>query len=264
MAKQMWKAGNMLYPLPAVMVSCKREGEKPNIITVAWAGTICTNPAMVSISIRKERYSYDIIKDSGRFVINLVNEELVRQADWCGVRSGRDYDKFKEMNLTAREGSDPSMVLIGESPVNIECEVTEIKELGSHDMFIAKVINVWADEKYMDENGKFELNNSGLVTYSHGEYFLLGKKLGKFGYSVKKDGKKHQKSTVKVSQNKTDKTQRSHQQASHNNADKTQRSHQQASHNNAGKTQRPHQQASHNKTGRIKKSTSKVYRDSKR
>lgn len=186
MAKQMWKAGNMLYPLPAVMVSCERPGEKANIITVAWAGTICTNPAMLSISIRKERYSYDIIKESRRFVVNLVNENLVRQADWCGVRSGKDYDKFKEMKLTKEEGSMPLMPLIKESPVNIECEVTQIIELGSHDMFIARVICVWADEKYMNETGKFCLNDSGLITYSHGEYFALGKKLGKFGYSVKK------------------------------------------------------------------------------
>lgn len=186
MAKQMWKAGNMLYPLPVVMVSCEREGEKPNIITVAWAGTICTNPAMVSISIRKERYSYDIIKESGRFVINLVNDRLVKAADWCGVRSGRDYDKFKEMNLTRVDGSEEYMPLIAESPVNIECELTEIKELGSHDMFIANVKCVWADEEYMDENDRFMLNDSGLVTYSHGEYFGLGKKYGKFGYSVAK------------------------------------------------------------------------------
>lgn len=189
MAKQMWKAGNMLYPLPVVMVSCERKGEKPNIITVAWAGTICTNPAMVSISIRKERYSYDIIKESRRFVINLVNDKLVKAADWCGVRSGRDYDKFKEMKLTRTDGSEANMPLIAESPVNIECELVEIKELGSHDMFIAKVKCVWADEEYMDENDKFMLNDSGLVTYSHGEYFGLGKKYGKFGYSVAKKAK---------------------------------------------------------------------------
>ncbi|MDE6636388.1 MAG: flavin reductase family protein [Lachnospiraceae bacterium] len=186
MPKQMWKAGNMLYPLPVVMVSCEREGERANVITVAWSGTICTNPPMVSISIRKERYSYDIIKDSGMFVINLVNDKLVRAADWCGVRSGREHDKFKEMKLTRVDGSMPGMPLIKESPVNIECVVREIKELGSHDMFIADVKNVWADEKYMDETGKFCLNSSGLITYSHGEYFGLGKKYGKFGYSVRK------------------------------------------------------------------------------
>jgi len=186
MSKQMWKAGNMLYPLPAVMVSCERDDEKPNIITVAWAGTICTNPAMVSISIRKERYSYDIIKESKKFVINLVNDKIVRAADWCGVRSGRDFDKFKEMNLTRIDGSEPGMPLIKESPLSIECELEQILPLGSHDMFIAKVKCVWADESYMDEKGKFCLNDSGLITYSHGEYFGLGKKYGKFGYSVKK------------------------------------------------------------------------------
>ena len=185
MAKQMWKPGNMLYPLPVVMVSCK-ENEKDNIITVAWTGTICTNPAMLSVSIKKERYSYNIIKSSGEFVVNLVTDKLVYAADWCGVRSGKDYDKFEQMKITKQKAKYLSCPMIKESPVNIECRVDEIKELGRHDMFIAKVLNVWADEAYMDSNGKFMLNSSGLVTYSHGEYFMLGKKLGKFGYSVKK------------------------------------------------------------------------------
>ena len=185
MAKQMWKPGNMLYPLPVVMVSCK-ENEKDNIITVAWTGTICTNPAMLSVSIKKERYSYNIIKSSREFVVNLVTDKLVYAADWCGVRSGKDYDKFEQMKLTKQKAKYLSCPMIKESPVNIECRVDEIKELGSHDMFIAKVLNVWADKAYMDSNGKFMLNSSGLVTYSHGEYFMLGKKLGKFGYSVKK------------------------------------------------------------------------------
>lgn len=186
MSKQIWKPGNMLYPLPVVMVSCVRKGEKPNIITVAWAGTICTDPAMVSISIRKERYSYDIIKESGEFAINLVTDKLVRAADWCGVRSGSDYDKFKEMKLTAAKADTIDVPLILESPVNIECKLTEIKELGSHDMFIGKVTAVQVEDDYMDDSGKFNLNKTGLVTYSHGEYFGFGKKLGKFGYSVKK------------------------------------------------------------------------------
>lgn len=190
MAKQSWKPGNMLYPLPAVMVSCKREGEKPNIITVAWAGTICTNPAMVSISVRKERYSYDIIKESGEFVINLTTKELCKATDYCGVRSGRDVDKFKEMGLTAQESIHVKAPGIAESPVNIECRLVEVKELGSHDMFIAEVMGVTVDEKYLSETGKFELNSAELVAYSHGEYFLLGEKLGKFGYSVEKPGKK--------------------------------------------------------------------------
>ncbi len=185
MSKQLWKPGNMLYPLPVVMVSC-RCGEKDNIITVAWAGTICTNPAMVSISIKKERFSYDMIKESGEFVINLVTDRLVRAADWCGVRSGKDYDKFREMNLTKEKAETVDAPMIAESPVNIECVVEEIKELGSHDMFISRVTAVRAEEGYMDSKGKFMLNNTGLVTYSHGEYFMLGKKLGKFGYSVKR------------------------------------------------------------------------------
>ena len=192
MARQNWQAGNMLYPLPAVMVSCQRPEEKPNIITVAWTGTICSTPAMVSISVRPERYSYDIIKETGEFVINLTTEKLTYATDFCGVRSGRDIDKFKAAHLTPIPGVHVSAPLIEESPVNIECKVREIKELGSHHMFLADVVAVHADEKYMDETGRFHLNEAGLVSYSHGEYFKLGKKLGKFGYSVqkKKSGKK--------------------------------------------------------------------------
>lgn len=186
MKRQNWKAGNMLYPVPAVMVSCGRTGEKPNIITVAWAGTVCTSPAMVSISVRPERYSYDIIKETGEFVINLTTEELVYATDYCGVRSGRDVDKFAEMNLTPIPMDNVSVPGIAESPVNIQCKVTEIKELGSHHMFLAEVVGVSIDEKYMDETGKFNLNSSKLVSYSHGEYFTMGEKIGKFGYSVKK------------------------------------------------------------------------------
>ena len=185
-AKQQWKSGNMLYPLPAVMVSCKREGEKPNIITVAWAGTICSDPAKVSISIRPERYSYDIIKETGEFVINLTTEDLLFATDKCGVISGRDHDKFAEMNLTAQDSNMVSCPLIAQSPVNIECKVSQIIKLGSHDMFLADVLCVDVSEEYLDESGKFELNSTGLVAYSHGEYFALGEKLGKFGYSVKK------------------------------------------------------------------------------
>ncbi len=184
--KQKWRPGNMLYPLPAVMVSCKREGGKPNIITVAWAGTVCSSPAMVSISVRPERYSYDIIKETGEFVINLVTKELVYATDYCGVRSGREVDKFKEMHLTEQESSCVSVPGIAESPVNIECKVTEVKELGSHHMFLAEVVSVSVDDAYMNADGKFELNRSGLITYSHGEYFELGKKAGSFGYSVRK------------------------------------------------------------------------------
>lgn len=189
MSRQQWKPGNMLYPVPAVMVSCKRQDEKPNIITVAWAGTICTNPPMVSISIRPERYSYDIVKETGEFVINLTNEDLVYATDFCGVKSGKDVDKFKEMSLTPIDMEHVGAPGIGESPVNIECKVTEIKELGSHHMFLAEVVGVSVDEAYMSETGKFDLNLSRLISYSHGEYFALGRKIGKFGYSVEKKKK---------------------------------------------------------------------------
>lgn len=186
MSKQSWKPGNMLYPLPVVMVSCNRKGEKPNIVTVAWTGTICSDPAMVSISVRPERYSHDIIEETGEFVINLVTKDLTYATDYCGVRSGRDVDKFKELNLTPLPSKMIDAVGIEESPVNIECKVVEVKKLGSHDMFIAEVVNVTVDDRYMDENNKFNLNDSDLVAYSHGEYFTLGEKIGTFGYSVRK------------------------------------------------------------------------------
>ena len=189
MGKQYFKPGNMLYPLPAVMVSCQSDG-KPKIITVAWAGTVCTNPPMLSISVRPERYSYHILEESREFVVNLTTEQLVRATDFCGVRSGRDVDKFKEMNLTPLPSREISAPGIAESPVNIECKVREIMPLGSHTMFLADVVNVTVDDAYLNANGKFDLNASGLVTYSHGEYFLLGKKLGTFGYSVAKKKRK--------------------------------------------------------------------------
>lgn len=185
--KEFWKPGNMLYPLPAVMVSCQRPGEKPNIITIAWAGTVCSSPAMVSISVRKERYSYDIIRETGEFVINLVTKELTFAADWCGVKSGREADKFKVLNLTAQKMEHVLAPGIAESPVNLECKVSQVIPLGSHDMFIAEVAGVAVDTACMDEKGKFHLNDTGLIAYSHGEYFILGEKQGKFGYSVKKE-----------------------------------------------------------------------------
>ena len=185
-ARQVWKPGNMLYPLPAVMVSCALAGERPNIITVAWTGTVCSSPAMVSISVRPERHSYHMIRESGEFVINLTTEELVRAADYCGVRSGRDEDKFEEMRLTPLKASRVAAPLIGESPVNIECRVEQVLELGSHHMFLASVLAVDVDESWMNEKGKLELNKAGLAVYSHGEYFALGKRLGTFGYSVKR------------------------------------------------------------------------------
>ena len=191
----------MLYPLPAVMVSCQYPNEndpactkpelqgKPNIITVAWAGTICTNPPMLSISVRPERYSYHLIEKSGEFVVNLTTEALVRATDYCGVRSGRDVDKFKEMHLTPQLSCHIGAPGIAESPVNIECKVREIKPLGSHSLILADVVGVTIDDAYLTKTGKFDLNSTGLITYSHGEYFLLGKKLGTFGYSVKKSEK---------------------------------------------------------------------------
>ena len=187
-AKTSWRGGNMLYPVPAVLVSCQRPGEKPNLITVAWAGTVCSTPAMLSISVRKERYSYDIIRETGNFVVNLVNKDLVFAADYCGVKSGRDMDKFGEMKLTPQQSQHIDAPGITESPVNLECRVTQVIPLGSHDMFLAEIVGVTVDEKYMDEKGTFHLNDAGLVAYSHGTYFELGKKLGSFGYSVKKPG----------------------------------------------------------------------------
>ena len=187
MGKQNWKPGNMLNPVPAVMVSVTDKAGNNNIITVAWAGTVCTNPPMLSISVRPERFSYNMIKETGEFVVNLTTEELLRACDYCGVKSGRDVDKFKEMNLTAAPAVHlKGAPIIAESPVNIECKVKDVLELGSHHMFIAEVAGVQVSEKYMNETGKFELNKLGLVAYSHGEYFELGEKIGKFGYSVKK------------------------------------------------------------------------------
>lgn len=176
----------MLYPLPAVMVSCARPGGKPNIITVAWTGTVCSSPAMVSISVRPERYSYNIIKETGEFVINLTTETLTRAADFCGVRSGRDTDKFARMHLTAVPAEHVSAPLIAESPVNIECRVTQCIELGSHHMFLAEVLGVDVDSSYIDAKGRLRLDRANLMVYSHGEYFGLGKKLGSFGYSVRR------------------------------------------------------------------------------
>ena len=190
MSKQLWKPGNMLYPVPAVMVSCKRKDERPNIITVAWTGTVCSDPAMVSISVRPERYSHDIIENSGEFVINLVTDKLAEACDWCGVRSGRDYDKFMEMKLTEYRSDLMATPAINESPVNIYCRVVKSERLGSHDMFIGEVTGVTVDDAYMDEKGRFALESCGLITYSHGEYYALGRKLGKFGYSVKKHDNK--------------------------------------------------------------------------
>jgi len=186
MAKQVWRAGNMLYPLPVVMVTVADKAGNANIVTIAWAGTICSDPAMVSISVRPERHSHKMLMETREFVINLTTKELAFATDYCGVKSGRDIDKFKEMNLTPLPASQVSAPLIAESPVNIECKVTEVKKLGSHDMFMAEVVAVHADEKYMDEKGKFHLEWAEPIVYSHGTYFSCGEQLGTFGYSVKK------------------------------------------------------------------------------
>ncbi len=190
MAKQKFKPGNMLYPLPVVMVSvADKEGNK-NIITVAWAGTVCSNPPMVSVSIRPERFSHHMIMETGEFVINLTTKKLAYATDYCGVKSGRDIDKFKEMHLTAVPADVVSAPLIEESPVNIECKVTEVKKLGSHDMFVAEVVAVHADEQYMDEKKRFDLSKAQPIVYSHGEYLATGEKIGTFGYSVRKKKKR--------------------------------------------------------------------------
>jgi flavin reductase (DIM6/NTAB) family NADH-FMN oxidoreductase RutF len=186
MSKQSWKPGNMLYPLPAVLVSCQGKNTEPNLLTIAWTGTICSDPAMVSISVRPERYSYSLIRETGEFVINLTTKALVRATDYCGVVSGRDVNKWEKMNLTPCPSLEVKAPGIKESPVNIECRVEEIKELGSHHMFIARVVAVQADERYMDEKGRFCLADSEPIAYSHGTYYTLGEELGKFGYSVKK------------------------------------------------------------------------------
>ncbi len=190
MGKQIWKPGTMLYPVPAVMVSCGDFYGEKNILTIAWTGTINTNPAMTYISVRPERYSYDIIKKSGEFVINVTTEELAFATDFCGVRSGRDVDKFEKMKLTPEKASIVKCPIIKESPINIECKVKDVVCLGSHDMFVSEVVAVLADEKYMDETGKFNFEKSKPLCYSHGEYYGLGKYLGKFGYSVKKNKKR--------------------------------------------------------------------------
>lgn len=198
MSRQLWKPGNMLYPLPAVMVSTGDLKGKQNILTVAWTGTICTNPAMVYISVRPERYSYQMIKNTGEFVINLTTEKLVKVTDYCGVRSGKDVNKWKETGLTPGKAKNLEYApIIQECPVNIECRVTEVKELGSHHMFIAEVRGVQVDDVYMNKTNEFELNKTGLLAYSHGEYLSLGNTLGTFGYSVRKSTKGKKKSTGK-------------------------------------------------------------------
>ena len=185
--RQVWRPGNMLYPLPAVLVSTADLKRNANILTVAWTGTICSDPAMLYISVRPERYSYHMLKETGEFAVNLTTEKLAYAAEWCCVKYGMVVDKWKELNLTRGKAKELTYApVILESPVNIECKVTEIKELGSHHMFLAEVAAVQVDESYMKKNGKFELNSTGLLAYSHGEYRSLGKEIGRFGWSVKK------------------------------------------------------------------------------
>ena len=187
MAKQAWRGGNMLYPLPAVMVSCANRAGEKDIVTVAWAGTVCTNPPMLSISLRPERHSYHIIRESGEFVVNLVTSRLQRACDWCGVRSGRDYDKWAECHLTPAPSTALDLApAIAESPVSIECRVRDVLELGSHHLFLADVLAVQVEESLLDEGGRLDLARAGLTAYSHGEYFELGRRIGSFGYSVRK------------------------------------------------------------------------------
>lgn len=186
MSKINFKPGTMLNPVPAVMVSCGNK-EKSNIITVAWTGIVNSEPPMTYVSVRKERFSHDIIKESGEFVINITTEDLAFATDFCGVRSGRDLDKFKEMKLTPVPGEKVSCPVIKESPVNLECKVREIHEYGSHDMFVADIVNVQVNEELLDANGRIRLDQAGLLAYNHGEYFGLKKQpIGKFGYSVMK------------------------------------------------------------------------------
>ena len=204
MGKITWKAGTFIYPLPAVMVSCGNM-EKSNIITVAWTGIINTNPAMVYISVRPTRYSYNLIKEQGEFVINLTNRELAKATDWCGVKSGANVDKFKEMNLHKEKAEFVKCPMIKESPVSVECKVKEVKELGSHNMFIAEVLAIHPDEKYIDEKGAFDISKCDLIAYSNGYYYSLGKKIGKFGYSVmKKSTKKKLSKKENKEKNKKD------------------------------------------------------------
>lgn len=188
--KQDWKPGTMIYPLPAVLVSCGNETDGYNIVTVSWTGTLCTNPPMCYISLRPERYSHALVKKNMEFVINLTTKDMAFATDWCGVRSGRDHRKFEEMNLTPGPCTVVRAPLIEESPLCIECRVKEIIALGSHDMFIADVVNVRADERHLDaQTGKLELAESNPLVYVHGGYYELGAKVGKFGWSVEKKKK---------------------------------------------------------------------------
>ncbi|MEA4974694.1 MAG: flavin reductase family protein [Paludibacter sp.] len=182
-----WKPGTLIYPLPAALVSCGKTPDEFNVLTISWLGTLCSSPPMCYISVRRERKSYEVIKANGEFVINLTNEALAFAADWCGVRSGRDYNKFKEMNLTPVMAEKVNAPIIKEAPLCIECRVKEIVTLGTHDMFISEVINIQADKQYIDpETDSFDMAKAKLIAYSHGNYYKLGEEIGKFGWTVKK------------------------------------------------------------------------------
>lgn len=193
MEKEIWKPGNMLYPLPVVMVSMADRNGKNNIITIAWAGTVCSDPPMVSISVRPDRYSHAILRDTGEFVINLTTRELAYATDYCGVTSGRDVDKFAKLELTPLPAKVVHAPMIGESPVNLECRVSQTIPLGSHDMFLAEVVAVHADKRFMDDQNKFHLEQSEPIVYSHGAYLLCGRQIGTFGYSVRKRSRGNKK-----------------------------------------------------------------------
>lgn len=203
MSKVQWKGGTFIYPIPAVMVSCGTM-EESNIITVAWTGILNTNPAMCYISVRPERYSHNIIKENGEFAINLTTRQLAYATDWCGVKSGRDVDKFKEMKLTKERANIIKAPLIKECPVSVECKVKEIVPLGSHDMFVAEIVAIDADEKYIDEKDAFDISKCDLIAYANGGYYPLESKIGKFGYSVQKKSKtaKNSKINAKKTKNK--------------------------------------------------------------
>ena len=189
--KQDWKPGTMIYPLPAVLVSCGSTPEEYNMFTAAWVGTVCSDPAMCYVSIKPERFSHDIVERNMAFTINLTNRDLARATDWCGVRSGRDCNKWQEMNLTPVKGRTVAAPYIDEAPVSIECRVRDIMRLGTHDMFLAEVVNVIVDEKYLDpETGALDLKKTDLIAYCHGHYYSLGEELGHFGWTVRKKNKK--------------------------------------------------------------------------
>lgn len=192
--KEAWKPGTLIYPLPAVLVSCGSTPEEYNMLTIAWTGTVCTNPPMCYISVRKERHSYDLIRRTGEFAINLTTEAMARATDWCGVRSGRDNNKWEATGLTPMENEYISAPIIAESPLSICCKVRQVIELGSHDMFLADVVGILADKRYIDpETGKFSLDKARPIVYSHGEYYTLGELIGHFGWSVKKKTTKRKK-----------------------------------------------------------------------